>query len=340
MGQYKLDTLCDVADDIHARSERAMRAAIRAVPDGTYSYEISTDGLLDEPVVLKMALTVKGDEIDVNYDGTSKQAHNALNSAMCYTNAYTMYGLKCVLSPEIPNNEGSFRPIRVRAPLGTIVNHQFPNSGCSRVMIGHYLPFLVLGALGQVIPQQVMAGPGSPIWSVLMRGKDGNGKPYSNKLFFNGGVGGNHRSDGINCLSWPSNVSLTPAEVVEQLTPCRVVYKQLRPNSGGAGEYRGGLGQDILLENRSPHPMVLAFLAERTKVPAPGIAGGDCGEVGALLIDGEPADPKRQHVLKPGGRILMRTPGGGGYGPAAKRSTQAVRHDSQMAYVSPGESAR
>jgi N-methylhydantoinase B len=333
MRQYKLDSLREVADDIHARSEKAMRTAIRAVPDGTYRYEFQTDGLMDTPVTIRIAITVKGELLDVDYEGTSPQAHNALNSALCYTYAYTMYGLKCVLSPEIPNNEGSFRPISIRAPLGSIVNHQFPNSGCSRVMIGHYLPFAVLAALGDVIPQQVMAGPGSPIWSVLMRGKDASGRPFSNKLFFNGGVGANHRGDGPNCLSWPSNVSLTPAEVVEQLTPCRVVYKQLRPDSGGAGQYRGGLGQDILLENRSPHPMVLAFLAERTKEPAPGIAGGELGEVGALQIDGASADPKRQHILQPGGRILMRTPGGGGYGQPAQRAPEAAAHDRKMAYT-------
>ncbi|MBA2965020.1 MULTISPECIES: hydantoinase B/oxoprolinase family protein [Ramlibacter] len=336
MRQYKLESLREVADDIHARSEKAMRTAIRAVPDGTYPYEFQTDGLLDTPVTIRIAITVKGDELEVDYEGTSPQAHNALNSAYCYTYAYTMYGLKCVLSPEVPNNEGAFRPVRVKAPVGSIVNHQFPNSGCSRVMIGHYLPFAVLGALGQVIPQQVMAGPGSPIWSVLMRGKDMAGRPFSNKIFFNGGVGANHRADGLSTMAWPSNVSLTPAEVLEQLTPCRVVSKQLRPDSGGAGQFRGGLGQDILLENRSAHPMVLAFLAERTKQPAPGLAGGKDGELGSLLIDGEPVDPKRQHILQPGGRILMRTPGGGGYGSPDRRAADAIARDRRLAFTAAG----
>ena len=333
MRQYKLDTLREVADDIHARSEKAMRTAIRAVPDGTYRYEFQTDGLLDTPVTIRIGITVKGDKLDVDFDGTSPQAHNALNSAMCYTYAYTMYGLKCVLSPEIPNNEGAFRPITMRAPLGSIVNHQFPNSGCSRVMIGHFLPFAVLGALGSAIPEQVMAGPGSPIWSVLMRGRHDDGRQFSNKLFFNGGVGANHRSDGLSCMAWPSNVSLTPAEVVEQLTPARIVYKQLRADSGGAGQFRGGLGQDILIRNASKHPMVLAFLAERTKQPAPGLAGGGFGEVGSLIIDGEVVDPKRQHILQPGGQILMRTPGGGGYGPPRQRSPEAIVHDRRMGFT-------
>jgi len=210
---------------------------------------------------IKVAVKIAGDEIVVDYAGTSPQVDRALNSALCYTTAYTMYGLKCVLSPDIPNNEGSFRPIRVEAPLGSIINHKFPTSGCSRAMLGHYLPFAVLGALSAVIPDRVMAGPGSPIWSVLMRGTDRHGRAFSNKLFFNGGVGANQKADGMSCVSWPSNISLTPAEVVEQLTPARVVYKQLRPGSGGPGKHRGGLGQDILVENGSSLPMVLAFLA-------------------------------------------------------------------------------
>ncbi len=329
MRQYKLPSLQQIAGEIHARSEKAMRAAIKSIPDGTYRYEIQTDGL-DEPMVIKIALTVKEDEIDVDFAGTSPQVDKALNSAMSYTYAYTMYGLKCVLSPEIPNNEGAFRPIHISAPHGSILNHKFPTSGCSRAMLGHYLPFAVLGALSTIIPDRVMAGPGSPIWSVLMRGNDEHGKPFTNKLFFNGGVGANHRQDGMSCLSWPSNISLTPAEVVEQHTPCRIVYKKLRPNSGGVGTFRGGLGQDILIENRSSSSMMLAFLAERTKFPAPGIAGGDAGERGALFINGDPADPKKQHVLKPGGTILMQTPGGGGYGKVGKRQAAALAIDFRL----------
>jgi len=333
MRQYGLHDLTELVAEIHDRSERATRAAIRAIPDGTYRYEVKTDGL-DDPVVIKIAVTIKDDELLVDFAGTSPQVDKALNSAMCYTYAYTMYGLKCVLSPDIPNNEGAFRPIRIEAPLGCVINHKAPTSGCSRAMLGHYLPFAVFGALSQVIPDRIMAGPGSPIWSVLMRGQDQRGRPFTNKLFFNGGVGANHRTDGMSCVSWPSNISLTPAEVVEQLVPCRVVYKALRPDSGGQGRFRGGLGQDILFESRSPAPMVLAFLAERTKFAAPGVAGGSDGETGALVIDGVSADPKKQHVLKPGGTILMRTPGGGGYGDARERPAEAIERDRRREFVS------
>ena len=326
MQHYKLVSLRELADEIHARSEKAMRAAIREVPDGTYESEVTTDGL-DDPVRIRIAITIKGEELSVDYAGSSAQVDKALNSAYCYTYAYTMFGLKSVLSPEIPNNEGAFRPIRITAPEGSVLNHRFPNSGCSRSMLGHYLPFAVFGALSEVVPRRIIAGSGSPIWSVLMRGVDARGRSFANKLFYNGGTGASHRRDGMNATSWPSNISLTPAEVVEQLVPCRVVSKQLRPGSGGGGQYRGGLGQDILIESRSPAPIFMVFLAERTKYAAPGIAGGLPGECGALVIDGQVVDPKKQHVLKPGGTVLLRTPGGGGYGPAAERPVAAAEQD-------------
>ncbi|MEQ1854148.1 MAG: hydantoinase B/oxoprolinase family protein, partial [Chthoniobacteraceae bacterium] len=332
MRHYKLRSLRELAAEIHDRSERAMRAAIRDVPDGSYEFEVTTDGL-DEPMQIRIAITVRGEELDVDYTGTSLQVEKALNSAFCYTYAYTMYGLKCVLSPEIPNNEGAFRPIRITAPEGSILNHRFPASGCSRAMLGHYLPFAVFGALGRVVPERIIAGSGSPIWSVLMRGVDERGRQFANKLFYNGGTGASHRRDGMNATSWPSNISLTPAEVVEQLMPCRVVYKRLRPGSAGDGEYRGGLGQDILLESRSPAPVFMVFLAERTKYAAPGVAGGQAGDCGALVIDGKAADPKKQHILKPGGTVLLRTPGGGGYGISQKRSAAARESDRKRGYL-------
>lgn len=318
MLQYEIDSLKDLAADIHDRSEKAMRVAIRAIPDGFYDYSLTTDGV-EDPIQICISIEVHDDELSVNYKGTSPQVDKALNAAFCYTYAYTMFGLKCVLAPEIPNNEGIFRPIRIFAPEGSVLNHRFPTSGCSRSMLGHYLPFAVFGAFSQVVPERIIAGSGSPIWSVLMRGQNERGETFANKFFYNGGTGASYRRDGMSATSWPSNISLTPTEVIEQSVPCRVIYKQLRPNSSGAGEYRGGQGQDVMLENRSDTPIFMVFLAERTKNPAPGIAGGEPGECGALLIDGEICDPKKQHVLKPNGTVLLRTPGGGGYGSSINR---------------------
>jgi N-methylhydantoinase B len=337
MAQAKLDHLRDLAADIHGRCEVAMRDAIRALPDGTYHSELQTDGVLDRPVTLKMALTIAGDAITVDYAGTDGQVDRAINCALCYTYAMTMYGIKVCTSATLPNNEGAWRPITVLAPPGCIVNPQFPASGGSRMLIGHYLPMLVFGCLGQVVPERVMAACGSPMWGMNQSGvldaDDGVGKPYANMFFFNGGMGGNTRGDGLSCLSWPSNVSSTAVEISEQIAPVRIRHKRLRVGSGGDGRHRGGLGQEILFENLSATPVAVSFLAERTIFAAFGIEGGGAGAPGVLEINGERVDPKRQYVLHEGDTVSMATPGGGGHGPPGERDPAARRADHEAGYL-------
>src|SRR3546814_128676 len=250
-----------------------------------------------------MTLTVRGDEIDIDYAGTDSQVDRAINCAMCYTYAMSVYGVKVCTSPNLPNNEGAFRPITIRAPDGCIVNPMFPASGGSRMLIGHYLPMLVFGCLGEVVPDKVMAACGSPMWGMNQSGVNEAGRPYANMFFYNGGMGGTRSRDGATCLSWPSNVSSTSVELSEQIAPLRFRHKQLRPDSGGPGRFRGGLGQEILIESRSPTPIAVSFLAERTVFPAFGIEGGRPGAPGTLHINGETVDPKRQYVLRQGDTV-------------------------------------
>ena len=256
MESYGLSDLTDLAREVQGRCETAMRAAIRELPDGTYHSELQTDGVHDRPITLKLALTVRGDEIEMDFAGTDSQVDRAINCALCYTNAMAMYGVKVCTSPSLPNNEGAWRPITLNAPPGSIVNPQFPASGGSRMLIGHYVPMLVFGCLGQIVPERVMAACGSPMWGMNQSGVreangQGGGKPYANMFFYNGGMGGNSRGDGVTCLSWPSNVSSTSIEISEHIAPLRFHHKKLRPDSGGPGRHRGGLGQEILLESLS-----------------------------------------------------------------------------------------
>jgi N-methylhydantoinase B len=143
-------------------------------------------------------------------------------------------------------------------------------------------------------------------------------------------------------LSWPSNISSTPVEVAERNSPLFFHYKRMRPGSGGRGRYRGGLGQDILIESRSPRPIVLSVMAERTKYPAPGLAGGGDGGRGDVRINGKRVDNRKQYVLERGDRVLVSTPGGGGYGPARAREAARVADDRALGYIAgrPGRSAR
>jgi N-methylhydantoinase B len=334
MEQAKLDDLKKLAAEIHTRCETAMRAAIAALPDGTYTSELQTDGLMDKPVTIRLALTIRGDQIIADYTGTDSQVDRAINCALCYTYAMTMYGVKVCTSPNLPNNEGAWRPISLVAPEGCIVNPVFPASGGSRMLIGHYLPMLVFGCLGQVVPERVMAACGSPMWGMNQSGVNANGKPYANMFFYNGGMGANMRGDGISCLSWPSNVSSTAIEITEHIAPLRVHYKRLRLDSGGPGRHRGGLGQEIAMESRSETPIAVSFLAERTIFPAFGIEGGKAGAPGVLRINGDKVDPKKQYVLSRGDTVILATPGGGGHGDPEQRNKMALESDIQAGYTS------
>jgi N-methylhydantoinase B len=340
MAQADLADLRALAWEIQSRCETAMRAAIAELPDGTYHSSLQTDGLMDTPVNLRMALSVAGDTIAIDYSGSDPQVDRAINCALCYTYAMSMYGVKVCISPDLPNNEGAWRPIFVTAPEGCIVNPVFPASGGSRMLIGHYLPMLVFGCLGQILPERVMAACGSPMWGMNQSGLRPNGRPYANMFFYNGGMGGNSRGDGLSCLSWPSNVSSTPIEISEHIAPLRFHYKRLRPDSGGAGRHRGGLGQEILLENRSDTPIAVSFLAERTRFPAFGIEGGEPGAPGVLRINGEHVDPKRQYVLRYGDQVQLSTPGGGGHGDPTKRSEANRIADLRAGYVACGPRRR
>ena len=333
MENYGLPDLTDLAREIQGRCEAAMRAAILELPDGTYRSELKTDGIGDRPITIRMALTVKGDEILIDFAGTDAQVDRAINCAMCYTNAMCMYGVKVCTNSNLPNNEGAWRPITLTAPPGCIVNPQFPAPGGSRMLIGHYIPMLVFGCLGQIVPERVMAACGSPMWGMNQSGVREGGKPYANMFFYNGGMGGNTQRDGVTCLSWPSNVSSTSIEISEHIAPLRFHHKKLRPDSGGAGRHRGGLGQEILIESRSDTPIAVSFLAERTIFAAFGIEGGKDGAPGELRINGEKTDPKKQYVLNKGDTVSLGTPGGGGHGDPKLRSAAALAADIAAGYV-------
>src|SRR5262245_40092560 len=333
MGDYGLETLAALGDELFARSERAMRDAIRAVPDGTYRYGFRTDGT-GAPFEFRIALTVAGDDIVADYTGTSPQQPRAINCVLAYTYAMTAYAVRCALLPGLPNSEGMYRPIRVVAPEGSLLNPRFPAAVVSRATTGHYVPALVLGALHRVIPERVMASAGSPLWALSQSSTREDGKPYTTVLFFNGGMGATPVKDGENVLSWPSNISSTPVEVAERNSPLFFHYKRMRSGSGGAGRFRGGLGQDILIESRSARPIVLSVMAERTKFPAPGLAGGAAGGRGDVRINGRGIDNRRQHVLERGDRVLVRTPGGGGYGRSRARDRALIERDRALGYVS------
>ncbi|MFP6869285.1 MAG: hydantoinase B/oxoprolinase family protein [Nitrospinota bacterium] len=311
--EYGLKNLRELTGEIQGRSEKAMREALREIPDGIYESEIETDGLAD-PIVVKTRIVKEGDGLLIDYEGSSAQVDAAINVAYNYTYAYSVYPVKCVLCPEVPNNEGCFRPIEVHAPEGSILNPRRPAAGGGRMLVGHYLPVAVFTALAPIIPDCVAAASGSPMWCVNYSGPDKKGNRTAGLFFQNGGTGATARGDGYSCLSFPSNVSHTPIEILERISPFTFLGKMIVRGSGGSGAYTGGCGQKILMRNDSPGNVTVSFMAERTKIPAPGLFGGGPGACGEVLINGQPVDPKKTTALSPGDTLTLITPGGGGYG--------------------------
>ena len=332
--EHALASLEPLAAEIHDRSERAMRAAIRKVPNGVYRQRAISDGLA-EPIELALTLTLADDSIALDYAGSAPQVMRGINVCLAYTIAYSAFGIKAVLAPDIPNNEGVLRPITITAPAGSIVNSKPPAAGGARALIGHFLPTMIIQALAQALPDRVIATVGSPLWCFNLTGQRHDGSTFAGMFFFNGGYGASGKSDGEHVLSWPSNVSSTPVEMIEQQFPVKIHHRRLRSGSGGAGRHRGGTGQEMQIESRAPAPITVAFLAERTRPTAApaGIAGGEPGAAGELLIGGRKVDPKTQHTVEPGALVTIRTPGGGGFGPPAERDPALIASDAAEGYA-------
>ena len=314
INDYQLNDLSELSKAVCRRTELATRKEITNLPDGIYKASVATDGLSEQPIEIAVEVTIKEDTITVDFSGSSRQVSKAINCPLCYTRAMTSYAIKSALAPELPNNDGALRPITVVAPEGSIVNPQHPASVGSRVLTGHYIPALIMDALSKVAPQRVLAGAGSPIWCVNISGTNEKGIPITGLFFFNGGMGASAQTQGLSCVSWPSNISSTSAEEIENRLPVRILKRALRKNSGGLGKHNGGDGQLVEFEYTGVTDGVLAFLADRIKTPAKGLSGGGEGAMGILTINGQVIDPKIQHIISPGSLITLATPGGGGYG--------------------------
>ena len=302
----------NLGHEIRSRSEEAMRSAIRELPDGKYSYQLLHDGF-EERIVIQSNVTVRNDQIEIDYTGSSPQLPRSVNVVPIYTFAYTAFGVKALLSPDLPNNEGGFLPIQTSAPSGTILNPRYPAAGGARGMIGHLLPVAFMGAMAEILPNRVWA-PGSANSSFTIAGER-DGQSYAVVNFLNAGQGASRRRDGLSTISFPSNLSNTPIEVMENEAPILVSHRCKRNSSGGAGSKRGGEGLDFAFEFRGDSPAGCSFLMTRIKAAPPGLLGGDSGKVGQLLLNDRPIDPAEHWVLEKGDRVIMQTAGGGGFGP-------------------------
>ncbi|MBI3092081.1 MAG: hydantoinase B/oxoprolinase family protein [Candidatus Tectomicrobia bacterium] len=331
--EYELDSLEALSTAIMERTEAAVKAAIRAFPDGSWSHTVLLDGM-EEPLQVRARLTVQGEEMLVDFAGSSPQTtRGAINAVKNFTDAYTLHAIKTLLLSDVPNNEGFFRSVRIEAPAGTIVNASFPAPVMSRQMMTSFVSSAVFGCLTQALPGRVIAESGITQMG-LINGHDAGGRPYVYWLLGFGGMGGRPGMDGHHATNFPANIGNVPVEIIEALTPVRVVRKGLIPDSGGAGKWRGGCDQEITVTVASPYPATINCFFERTTVEPRGYHGGRNGRRAIAQINGREVHPKRKALLQPGDELTYSSCGGGGLFPAEERDAEAVLRDVLEGYVS------
>ena len=296
---------------------------------------IEADGFDEHVTTIAVTVTVSGDTMLLDFAGSSPQIDRGINCVMNYTHAYAVYPVKCALDPFTPRNEGSYRAIEVRAPEGSILNPRFPAPVSARQLTGHLLAGAIYQAMSPVIPGQVIAEcGGAPTMRALFSGLDRQGDRFSQVLFASGGMGASPHRDGLATTAFPTNAGAGSIEAFESVAPLVVWAKQLRPDSGGAGQFRGGLGQEAVIEVRSPAPLRLSLLSDRREHPAQGVLGGGPGGAAEIVMsDGTRPHPKSRTTIDPGTQLVMRYAGGGGYGPASARDPAALAADLRDGYV-------
>ena len=339
MVEFALKDLESVAGYILGVSERGTRALIASLPDGTHEHAMTIDGY-DFDVTLRARLVIDAERFTVDFAGSSGFSRHGINVPLNYARAYAVFGIKCAVAPAIPNNAGSLAPFEVDAPADTIVNAPWPLPVNSRHIIGQMLPDLVLGCLHKAIPGRVPAEGASTLWDLPIRGgytarNGSNATPWAIELVHNGGTGARPFSDGLSATAYPSGVMGSLVEITESVTPLVVWRRELRVDSGGAGRQRGGLGQVIELGSADGAPFRLFGTVDRVRHPARGREGGGAGLCGAIrLSSGAVFMGKGALEVGEGERLLVETPGGGGYGPARQRDPGAVAGDVALGMIS------
>ena len=332
MREYDITDLTEIADLIIGYSERAMREQIAEIPDGVYENSFQIDGH-ENPLTLACKVDVKGDQIHVDFSGTSPVVDIGINVPITYSSAFVMYGLKCLTIPHIPNNLGCVLPIRVTGPENCILNAQPPYPTGGRHTVGHFVCPLVFGALAKALPGKVQADSGM-ITLVNVQGAHWDGREVSSIYYSSGGYGALPDRDGLSTVPSPSNMIACPVEVWEDLTGTIVERKELLTDSGGAGKFRGGLGQQWVMRNDSDQILTLSCFATRTEFPALGMLGGGNGSARTLQINNETVHPKGRYVLQPGDVLTLSDAGGGGFGDPAERDPDLILQDIRQGNVS------
>ncbi len=321
-GRYGAGALDAMLRELVRRAEMATRAAIRAIGDGSWHYSdaLDNDGVdLDRPVPIEVEVTVAGDEITVDFTGSSPQVRGPVNAVPAGVMAGVYYAIRAVTGAEIPNNGGCFRPLRVVLPEGSVLNPRFPAAVNARTATVKILTNAILGALAQALPDRIPAANSGASTVMALSGRRPDGSTFVVTETMAGGSGGSAVRPGVNVVGTDiGNTMNQPAEAMEIDAPVRVHELSIRRGSGGRGRHDGGCGATREYEVLRG-PLTLTFRGERHMHAARGAAGGGDGcmaEAWVLRADGarERIRSKLSTVLQTGDRLLMHTAGGGGWG--------------------------
>ncbi len=341
MEEEGLGNIDDLADEIIGRTEQSMRSAIAKIPDGIYPYEGIIEGAGDrKDISIRMTVTVDGDDIVVDFDGTDEQVGWGVNVVYNFTYAYVFMAIKSAFDPDIPINEGAIRPVKMTAPEGSVVNCRFPAAVAARMQVGHFMTEMVFKALSMATPDNIIAGSGgTPAQTNIFYGRRHDERPWHTMIIRGGGMGASSRADGHHCAIFPANGANTPVEIFESDTPLIVESRALVEDSGGPGRMRGGIGRRMTIrvpdDELAPlSPTSIAVQAGRYRYPPEGIFGGCPSKKAQFMKNGRPADPSGLTFCEPGDVIEFYSAGGGGYGNPLEREPEAVAEDVKKGYIS------
>jgi N-methylhydantoinase B len=339
MSEFGLDHLDDVADHIIDTSFRGTLAAIEGLPKGTWHSALTVDGY-EQPIDLHATLTIAPDQVHLDFTGTSSLSAKGINVPLNYATAYSVFALRCIIGPDIPNNAGSLAAFRVTAPENCILNVQAPTPVAMRHTLGQMTPDLVFGCLSQALPDAVPAEGASCMYDLPLRHAPeavARGEAqFALELVFSGGTGARPAVDGLSATAFPSGVWGSQVETTEAVAPVIITRRELRQDSGGPGQMRGGLGQEIELRSALDQDFMLFLSVERVRNAARGRFGGHDGALGRIRIrDADDDLPGKGEVrVKAGETLVFQTPGGGGFGDPERRCREAVKKDIEDGLVS------
>ncbi len=337
--EFALDDMGDIADFVFASTTRATLDAVDGVRNGTYRNEMVVDGY-GEPVTLAVELTVTDDGMHADFTGTSPVCGLGINVPLGYAHAYFTYGMLVAIGSELPNNYASLSRFTVSAPDHVILNAKHPDPVSVRHVLGHFVTDLCLGALESALPDRIPAEGAGALWNFQASARSADPddpKPPVEILMFNsGGTGARPELDGLTSTAFPSGVRTMSAEATEQVGPIVIWRKEIRPDSGGGGRQRGGLGQIIELGPTDGYQFDFSAMFDRIDHPARGRRGGGDGAPGKVYLDdGTPFSGKGKQIVPAGRRLIMELPGGGGFGDPVERDAEVEANDVAQGYISP-----